>query len=213
MKSLNEIGLECGTDKSTMTHCYLETYEHYLSGWRDKEFTLLEIGVAAGNSLRMWREYFHNAKVYGIDINPDCAGYGEGIFIGSQTDAGFLDGLLAKIGTPDIIIDDGSHVGQDMIFTFKHLFPKMASGGYYVVEDTHAIYGETYGGAFESNGRTKAFNFFTGLVFDCDIAGKGMCGNPDFCINHPSETPAIPEFSRTLAAVFFHCSLWWFKKK
>ena len=71
MKTLNEIGLEHKTDKSTMTHCYLDIYESYLGKWRDKEFTLLEIGVAAGNSLRMWREYFTKAHIYGIDINPD----------------------------------------------------------------------------------------------------------------------------------------------
>ena len=214
METLNEIGLWHKTDKSTMTHCYLGVYESYLKDWREKEFTLLEIGVAAGNSLKMWREYFPKAKVYGIDINPDCAGYGEGIFIGTQTDTAFLDSVLEKIGAPDVIIDDGSHVGLDMIFTFRHLFPKMKAGGLYVVEDTHAgAYIPTYSGEPEANGRSKAFNFFTGLVYDIDIAGKGSCGNASFCIDHPSETPAVPEFSRILECAFFHCSLWWFKRR
>ena len=217
MKPLNEIGLACGTDKSTMTHCYLETYEKYLGGWRDKEFTLLEIGIAAGNSLKMWHEAFPKAKIIGLDINPDCAGYCPPpieVFIGSQTDTAFLDSVLAKIGTPDVIIDDGSHVGSDMISTFRHLFPKMKAGGLYVVEDTHAgAYIPTYAGDMEANGRSRAFNFFTGLVYDIDVAGRGSCGNASFCIDHPSETPAVPEFSRILECAHFHCSLWWFKKK
>ena len=213
MKTLNEIGLDHKTDKSTMTHCYLDTYEKYLEAWRDKAITLLEIGVAAGNSLRMWREYFPKAYVYGIDNNPDCAGYGEGIFIGNQIDTVFLDSVLNKIGTPNIIIDDGGHVGTDMIFTFRHLFPKVAIGGFYVIEDTHCLYNEHYGGSFESNGRTKAFNFFTGLAYDVDVAGRGMCGNADFCINHPSATPPVPEFSLFLDSMNIHTSLWWFKRR
>mgnify|MGYP001581131233 CR=1 FL=1 len=217
METLDEIGLRHKTDKSTMTHHYLGVYESYLKDWRDKEFTLIELGIAAGNSLKMWHQAFPKAKIIGIDINPDCAGYCEPpieVYIGSQTDTVFLDSVLAKIGVPDVIIDDGSHVGADMIFSFRHLFPKMKAGGFYVVEDTHAgAYIPTYAGEMESNGRSKAFNFFTGLVYDVDVAGRGSCGNAEFCINHPSETPAVPEFSRILECAFFHCSLWWFKRR
>src|SRR3990167_5400681 len=114
--TLNDLGLKYATDKSTITHCYLDNYAKYFESWRNKEFVFLEIGVAAGNSIRMWREYFPKAKVYGIDNNPDCAG--EGIFIGSQSDNVFLDKILVEIGSPDIILDDGSHIGKDMVSTF-----------------------------------------------------------------------------------------------
>src|SRR3990167_8698218 len=97
---LNEIGLKYKTDKSTITHCYLDNYEKHISQWRDKEFNLLEIGVAGGASIKMWREYFPKAKVYGIDNNPDCAA--EGIFIGSQNDITFMADVLTKIGGTDI---------------------------------------------------------------------------------------------------------------
>lgn len=213
MGELNEIGLEQKTDKSTMTHCYLDTYESYLKDWRDKEFTMLEIGVAAGSSMKTFREYFPKAKIYGIDINPDCAGYVDGVFIGSQTDPVFLDSVLAKIGAPDVIISDGSHVGDDEIFTFKHLFPKMQKHGLYFLEDTHTFYNNHYSGPFGINGRTTAFDFFTGLVYDVDVAGRGMCGNAQFCIDHPSTEPPVPEFSRILDSITFHTSLWLFKRK
>lgn len=214
MKTLNEIGLECGTDKSTMTHCYLDTYEKYLGELRDKEFTMLEIGVAAGNSLRMWREYFTKAHIYGIDINPYCAGYGEGIFIGSQSDYSFLDEVLSKIGTPDIIIDDGSHYAPNTILTFRHLFPKMAAGGYYIVEDTHCFYDKTYGLAPPyGQGMSEVYKFFTNLAIAVDVFGRGMCGNADFAINHPTQIPPVPEFSRILESIHIHTSLRIFKKK
>lgn len=213
MESLNEIGLKHGTDKSTMTHCYLDTYEHYLGHLKDKEFVLLEIGCAAANSIRMWREFFPKAKVFTIDINPDCATYTDGVFIGSQTDTAFLDKLISDIGIPDVIISDGSHVGDEEVITFKHLFPKMNPDGIYVLEDTHTLYNSHYSGEFEGNGRTKAYNFFTDLVCHVDVAGRAMCGSQETAINWPMNDPPVPEYSRMLKSIFFHPSLWFFKRK
>lgn len=214
METLNEIGLKHKTDKASSTHGYLDTYEKYLGAWRDKEFTLLEIGVAAGNSLRMWREYFPKAKIYGIDNNPDCIGYGEGIFIGSQTDSIFLSSVISKTGTPDIIIDDASHFAPNTIFTFRELFPKVATGGYYIIEDTCCFYNSTYGLAPPyGEGMSEVFTFFSGLCAHVDVHGRGMCGNADFAINHGTKIPPVPEFSRILDSMYIHPSLWWFKRK
>lgn len=214
METLNEIGLRHGTDKASSTHDYLNRYESFLKEYKDKEITLLEIGCAGANSIRMWREWMPKARVFTIDINPDCATYTEGVFIGSQTDHAFLDDLISKIGIPDVIISDGSHVGDEEVITFKHLFPKLKSGGLYFLEDTAAaLYIPTYSGEFENNGRSRAFNFFSDLMYDIDVAGKGCCGNADFCINHASETPAVPEFSRVLESMTITCSLHLFKRR
>ena len=204
--SLNELGVKHKTDKSTITHCYLDNYEKHLREWRDKSFTLLEIGVAGGASIRMWREYFQNAKVYGIDNNPDCAG--EGIFIGDHNDDKFMAETLAEIGFCDLVIDDGSHVGGDMKTLFRKIFPTMvASGGLYVVEDTHCLYSEHY------NQESDAFQFFTGLVRDVDVAGRAMTGNQDYAINHGMTEPPVPEFSRYLKAIHFYPSTYIFERK
>tara|TARA_R110000868_G_scaffold177772_2_gene416819 strand:+ start:8205 stop:9434 length:1230 start_codon:yes stop_codon:yes gene_type:complete len=211
MSSLQEIGLKHKTDKAH-THFYMRNYEVYLESWRDKEFVLLEIGVAGGASIAAWREYFPKAKVYGIDINPDCAGYVDGVFIGSQNDSEFMDRVLASTGTIDIVVDDGSHEGWRTIDTFKYLFPKIASGGLYFVEDTATFYNNHYSGEFQSNGRTEVFNFFTGLAYDVDVAGRGMCGNRYFAINHPTSDPPVPEYSRILESIHIHTGLWLFKR-
>lgn len=202
---LNEIGVKHATDKSTITHCYLGNYEKYFESWRDKEFTLLEIGVAGGASIRMWREYFTKAKIYGIDNNPGCAG--EGIFIGSQTDHNFLRQTMDKIGGVNIIIDDGSHVGHDMVSTFKLLFSMVLPGGYYVVEDTHCFYSEHYAQG------SRVFEYFSGLCRDVDVAGRAMTGDADYAINHSMTSPPVPEFSRYLKAMHIHPSLWIFERK
>lgn len=52
---------------------YFDIYEKYFSKYRNKEVVILEIGVFQGGSLQMWKEYFGpGAKIYGIDINPNC---------------------------------------------------------------------------------------------------------------------------------------------
>lgn len=210
--TLNEIGVEAGTDKSTLTHCYLDNYEKYLAPLRDKEFVLLELGVGNGSSIKMWREFFPNAKVYGIDINPDCAG--EGIFIGSQTDTDFLNNVLSQIGTPTVLIDDCSHEGKLTIETFKYLFPKISDGGLYFVEDCATFYNNHYSGEFESNGRSRVYNFFTDLAYHVDIAGRGMTGNVAYALTVENQNfDAVPEYSRILESIHIHSSLWLFKRR
>lgn len=206
METLDSFGTRHKTDKASYTHGYLDVYEEHLKSWREREFVMLEIGVAGGASLAMWREYFPKAKIYGIDNNPDCEQYG-GVFIGNQNDTDFLQRVLDEIGAPDVIIDDGSHVGQDMIDTFKFLFIRMNPGGIYIIEDFHTTFSTHYSGEFEANGRTHAFNFFADLACDIDVAGRGMCGNPEFCIDHPSTEPPVPEYSRILKSMHVYCSL------
>src|SRR5687768_17449455 len=211
LSTLDEIGLKYKTDKSSMTHCYLDNYEKYFSSWRDKEFVLLELGVAGGASIRNWREYFPNAKVYGIDNKPDCLM--EGVFIGDATDELFLTSILSAIGMPDIIIDDSGHVGKETIRSFGILFQFVKSGGFYIVEDTSVWFNNHYSGEFQSNGRTEVYNFFSDLPYHVEVAGRGCCGNQDFAINHPSTEPPVPEYSRLLKAIHIYTGLWIFERK
>lgn len=213
LKTLDEIGVECLTDKSSITHHYLTTYEKYLEPLRGKEFVLLELGVASKASLNMWKIYFPNAHVFGVDNNPDCAG--ENIFIGDVTDEVFMDSVLEKIGTPFICIDDASHYGPSTIKTFEYLFPKIANGGQYWVEDTHCMYDSTYGCAPPfGQGMSNVFNFFTGLACDVDVHGRGYTGNTQYAIelDNPNFAP-VPKYSPILDSIHIHPSLWLFKRK
>lgn len=211
--TLDQIGLKHKTDKSSMTHHYLGNYEKYMGPMQDKELIILELGVAGGASIATWREYFPNAKVYGIDNNPDTMG--ENVFVGDQTDIGFLEKCLAVIGgEPNIIIDDASHEGWRTIESFKHLFPKLAAGGFYFVEDTATFYSTHYSGEFQSNRRSAVYNFFTDLAYHVDVAGRGMTGNTEYAlaVENPNFDP-VPEYSRILDSIHIHPSLWLFKRK
>lgn len=213
METFQEVGLRHQTDKAT-THFYMDTYEKYLGHLRDKEFVMWELGIAAGNSIRAWRELFPKAKIIGIDNNPDCANYGEDLYIGDQTDTAFLDGLLAKFGPPDVIIDDASHYGPSTIKSFKHLFPKMKEGGFFFVEDNHCFYDQTYGEAPPyGEGMSEVYKFFSGLDVHVDVYGRAMTGNSQYAIDAQIEVPAVPEYSRIIDSIHIHTSLRLFKRK
>ena len=49
-------------------HHYIPLYDRYLETYRNQPIKFLEIGVAEGGSLHMWRRYFgEDAAIYGID--------------------------------------------------------------------------------------------------------------------------------------------------
>ena len=58
-----------------------------------------------------------------------------------------LQRIVEKQGRPDIVIDDGSHVGEHIHASFAYFWPLLPSGGLYVVEDLSTSYYPSFGGA------------------------------------------------------------------
>jgi hypothetical protein len=155
-------------------HWYAQHYEDFFTRIRHKKINILEIGVGGyddpnkgGNSLRMWRTFFPNGHVYGVDIYDKSRHNQRRIktFRGSQTDQAFLDLVVSEIGKVDIIIDDGSHMNDHILITFQHLFPRLADGGFYVIEDIQTSYWKEYGG--NETGRSDlstAVGYFESLI-------------------------------------------------
>jgi len=102
----------------------------------------MEIGLAMGLSLAMWREYIPVGRIIGVDLSiafdpaPHLAS-GTILITADATKPAFLDKI--KDYTFDVVIDDGSHMANDQASTFKMLKPKMNRGGIYVVEDILAL--------------------------------------------------------------------------
>ena len=160
-RSLNEIGLETGTDKSSRHHDYLGFYELALRG-QSKIDRLLEIGVHQGASVRMWREFLPNAQIVGMDVNQTAAAHaGEriAIEIGSQGDPATLRRVVNAHGPFDVIVDDGSHIWTHQIVSFETLFPSLPPGGLYIMEDVHT----SYGTLAEAHGRDSPISTATYL--------------------------------------------------
>jgi len=161
-KSLTELANLYGTDKGTTgpsskwgAHNYTDIYEAYLEGYRQSPVSLLEIGLGVtgdcwnspivhgrntgGASLKMWHDYFPEAKIYGIDIN-ECR-YLENnrirTFVADQGRVEDLEAFVEATGRTDfdIIIDDGSHRPDHQQISFSYFFRKLKSGGLYFIED------------------------------------------------------------------------------
>ncbi len=123
---------------------YFQVYEKVFSKYRNKKIKFVEIGVANGGSLFMWKKYFgKKAKIIGIDLNPKVKKLeknGFKIYIGNQSDKKFWDNFYKKEGKVDLILDDGGHKNLQQISTVHHSLPYVKDGGKIVVEDTGTSY-------------------------------------------------------------------------
>lgn len=127
------------TDKDT-THCYFGIYDDLFLKYREKEINILEVGVSEGGSIRLWSDYFPNAKIFGYDtvkmarpnIFNDRVSY---IIkdVNHITDDEFKDTPLT------IAIDDGSHTLSHQLFFIKTIYPQLVKGGMLIIEDVQNI--------------------------------------------------------------------------
>lgn len=157
MNELTRLADLLGSDKGTRlsAHLYTRVYDKLFSKFRYRPICLLEIGLARREvrlvrsdnhsigrapSLEMWRIYFPKAAVFGFDID-DFSGVnilGCTILRGDAGSRENLQDLLFAIGRPiDVVIDDGSHASHHQQLGLGVLFPQMASGGMYIIEDLH----------------------------------------------------------------------------
>jgi len=125
------VGRGVVTDKGT-AHSYIQFYEDLLKPYRDQAIHVLEVGVFEGASLALWRDYFPKARITGVDIvpNPNPTP-GTDFVMGDCLDPATFSGLPSI----DIVIDDATHICENIVATFKVLRPLMNPGGLYVVED------------------------------------------------------------------------------
>ena len=114
-------------------------------------------GYETGASLRMWRDYFPEAEIIGIDCDQRAMVNEERIksYCGDTTNEDSWRSVLPALGWAmmetgsgewvlqqihenaplDLIIDDESHAGVHQVATAKHVVPLLAPDGIYVIED------------------------------------------------------------------------------
>ena len=152
-----------GSDKASHGYCVL--YEDLFAPLRDRPVRLLELGVGGferpddpsfgGASLRMWRDYFPRGHMVGLDLYDKSGVAGERLTVvqGHQDDEVLLAGLVSQHGPFDIVIDDASHIPALTNRSFELLFPTLAEGGIYVLEDVATSYWPLWGGRFRPSAR------------------------------------------------------------
>jgi hypothetical protein len=104
--SLTALAKHFKTDKAG-AHKYTQHYQKHLRPWRDKKFNLLEIGIGGyardgqgGASLRMWKAFFPQAQILGLDIEDKSFVDEHRIrtYQGSQVDESILTSIVADVG-------------------------------------------------------------------------------------------------------------------
>lgn len=122
------------TDKNTC-HSYIDTYEDLFSPFKYNTNNILEIGIGTpkynGGSIKLWHDYFPNSVVYGLDViditqvNDDIKNK-DRIKLITNIDAYNVEFIntffLDKNIKFDILIDDGPHTIDSMIFSFNIIY-------------------------------------------------------------------------------------------
>jgi len=147
---------------------YIPLYEMIFSPVRDKTKKVLEIGVQSGNSIRLWKDFFPNANIYGWDIDPGSMFKEDRIFtsIVNHDDKVQVSTALKSIGEDiDIIIDDGSHRMNSQQSLLAWCLKHVNSGGIYVTEDIGTSFpakGANYG--LNPSGSNSTYKCFENLI-------------------------------------------------
>lgn len=203
---LTRLAIIHGTDKWG-PHFYTPVYHSLFAKRRHDPICLLEIGVGGydspvlgGSSLAMWADYFPNGRVVGIDINEKRLSLDSRISIhkGSQTDSAFLKKIAAEHGPFDIIIDDGSHIPQHVVQTFHILWPTLADGGFYIIEDTQTSLWENWGGSLRDGGDT--FKLARALMDSLNFA-EAVAASPNIVIDDKIKTIRSVQAFHNLIAI------------
>ena len=90
-----------------------------------------------------------------MDIDPRCKKFEDdeiSIEIGNQEDPNFWAAFREKYPRVDILLDDGGHMMNQQIVTFREMFPHVKDGGLYMCEDCHTSYWEQLGGGLKREG-------------------------------------------------------------
>jgi methyltransferase family protein len=135
-------------DGDYVLHGYTPFYDREFSKWRDEPIRILEIGLNVGASIKLWLEYFTQAKIVGMDIidfkfAPEIEKFivDNGLlnrfeFIKGNAFSPYdLQRFVENQEMFDIIIDDGAHSSGTIVMSFQYLWAKVKPGGYYCIED------------------------------------------------------------------------------
>lgn len=139
--SLVSLGDYYHTDKHYGHDYFRKVYQTLFEPIRLSVTKFMELGIHEGASVEVWRRFFPNATIFGLDLTPNFA---------KLTDFTRIE--LAQVNTNieheveerardyselDVFMDDGSHVMKDQQITLAAFFKCVKSGGLYILEDLH----------------------------------------------------------------------------
>lgn len=161
---LCKLAYKYGTDKCPqLKHAYTPVYYEMFKDKRESIKKVLEMGIGyyksmehvpivydrelkrfypKGASLKMWRDFFPNAQIFGADIRPETIFEDTRIktYLCDETKKEDLTKLIENTGPDiDLVVDDASHHVDDQIFASRTLLPLLKKDIIYIIEDvTHS---------------------------------------------------------------------------
>lgn len=133
------------TDKNTV-HSYLDLYETLFTDKKETAKHILEIGILNGGSIKLWKDYFTNATIHGIDIIRDNKKWHDIIAdpnitlytgIDAYNKEFIANAFLNKNIKFDIIIDDGPHTLISMMQYITYYSQLLLPDGILIIEDVY----------------------------------------------------------------------------
>jgi predicted O-methyltransferase YrrM len=142
--SLDYLFKKYETDKSNAIHGFTKYYTNHLNRLKNKRLNFLEIGSAGGGSAAAFVHYFDKSNVFCLDVNLTLVKYKSDKinFFGLDSSNSkmlyrFLKNIEERFSVKkfDVIIDDGSHILSDQLFSINYFYKYLKKGGYYIIED------------------------------------------------------------------------------
>lgn len=154
--SLNNLCVKYNSKK----HNYLDFLEFYFHSkvLRNSVTNILEVGIGTnylevpstmgedgtpGASLRMWRDFFPNSNIYGVDID-DRILFQEDRINTYKVDQNnekeiyeFIKNYNLQKETFQLIIDDGHHIFPHNLTFFENTIDLLSNDGIYIIEDVN----------------------------------------------------------------------------
>ena len=151
MHELTRMCIQLAAGDKAENHLYTEFYGPLFTPNKEKFTDVLEIGIGAGASLRLWKEFFPKAQIWGIDNLHYQTSFNikipEEILEDNRMNIYLKDAYsddqvaeLKSTGTKfDLILDDGSHSPHDQLFVLNRYIDLLKESGILLIEDVGSL--------------------------------------------------------------------------
>lgn len=147
---LCKLGKKYQTNKSSINinghrSGYSTFFSILFSSLRDKKINIAEIGIEKNSSIRLWREYFKKAIIYGFEFDKQKIYLAKKYNLNKTSyheinvhDKYSINSAFGRLKVKfDIIIDDSTHLFEDQIRVINNSYKFLKTNGIMVVEDIY----------------------------------------------------------------------------
>ena len=147
---LCKLGRKYQTNKSSINinghrSGYTTFFSILFSSLRDKNINIAEIGIEKNASIRLWREYFKRAILYGFEYDKKKIENAKRHKLKNtyfyEINVHNKDSIYSAFNATkvnfDVIIDDSTHLFDDQIRVIKNCYKFLKTNGIMIIEDIY----------------------------------------------------------------------------